>query len=156
MKRIARQLLRTPAEPKTTFTVGTVGGGTSVNTIAGDAKMQIDMRSNEMASLLALEKQVLDTLPAAVAEENARWGADTPSKQVGFTTKLIGDRPAGETTPSARIVQAALASLAAFGGGAPLLSGSSTDANVPVARDSGHHRWWRRRVAWLAHAGRMV
>ena len=149
--------IRTPAEPKTTFTVGTVTGGTSVNTIAGDAKMQIDMRSNDMASLLALEKQVLATLPVAVAEENARWGADTPAKQVGFTTKLIGDRPAGETPPSAVIVQAAVASLAAFGGGPPLLSGSSTDANVPmslavpaiIVGGGGESLGWHTRDEWF-------
>jgi acetylornithine deacetylase/succinyl-diaminopimelate desuccinylase-like protein len=150
--------IRTPAEPKTTFTVGTVTGGTSVNTIAGDAKMQIDMRSNGMASLLALEKQVLATLPVAVAEENARWGADTPAKQVGFTTKLIGDRPAGETAPSAVIVQAAVASLAAFGGGgAPMLSGSSTDANVPmslaipaiIVGGGGESLGWHTRDEWF-------
>jgi acetylornithine deacetylase/succinyl-diaminopimelate desuccinylase-like protein len=156
--------LRTPLEPKTTFTVGTVSGGTSVNTIAGDAKMQVDMRSNDMASLLALEKQLLATLPVAVAEENTRWGVDKPAAIVSVSTKLIGDRPGGETAPSQRIVQAAVATMAAFGvKGAPVLSGSSTDANVPMAlgipaiivgsggESSGWHtrdEWYDPRDAW--------
>jgi len=156
--------LRTPAEPKTTFTVGTVTGGTSVNTIAGDAKMQVDMRSNDMASLLDLEKRLLATLQAAADEENARWGADQPAKRVGVTTRLIGDRPGGETAPSQRIVQAAVATMAAFGvAGERVLSGSSTDANVPMSlgipaiivggggESSGWHtrdEWYDPRDAW--------
>ncbi len=67
--------MRTVAKPKTTFTAGTVRGGTSVNAIAGDAKTQVDMRSNGTASLLALRKQVFASLPTAVPEETARWGA---------------------------------------------------------------------------------
>ena len=51
--------IRTPKSPKTTFTVGTVGGGTSVNTIAPDARMAVDIRSDETAPMLATEKQVL-------------------------------------------------------------------------------------------------
>ena len=156
--------LRTSAEPKTTFTVGTVTGGTSVNTIAGDAKMQVDMRSNDMASLLDLEKRLLATLSVAVTEENTRWSADKPATMVSVTTKLIGDRPGGQTAPSQRIVQAAVATMTAFGvKGAPLLSGSSTDANVPMSlgipaiivggggESSGWHtrdEWYDPRDAW--------
>ncbi|WP_172705858.1 peptidase dimerization domain-containing protein, partial [Variovorax paradoxus] len=53
--------VRTPSFPKTTFTVGTVGGGTSVNTIAPDARMAIDIRSDDMGSLLETEKKILAT-----------------------------------------------------------------------------------------------
>jgi acetylornithine deacetylase/succinyl-diaminopimelate desuccinylase-like protein len=125
--------ITTPSEPKTTFTVGTVSGGTSVNTIAGDARMAIDIRSNGMAELLAAEKKILATLDEAVAEENKRWGASDAAKKVGYTTKLIGDRPGGETQPSARIVQAAVRSITGAGKGPASLSGSSTDANVPMS-----------------------
>jgi acetylornithine deacetylase/succinyl-diaminopimelate desuccinylase-like protein len=64
--------LQTPAEPKTTFTVGTVSGGTSVNAIAGDARMAVDMRSNSTEELLKLEARLLDLIKEAVVEENAR------------------------------------------------------------------------------------
>ncbi len=68
--------LQTPADPKTTFTVGTVSGGTSVNAIAGDARMAVDMRSNSTEELLKLEARLLDLVKQAVAEENARWKSD--------------------------------------------------------------------------------
>ena len=155
--------VRTPSEPKTTFTVGTISGGTSVNTIAGDARMAIDIRSNDMASLLETEKKILATLDTAVTEENQRWGAEKRPAMVSYTTKLIGDRPGGETAPSARIVKAAVRVISIFGKGAPLLSGSSTDANVPMSlgipaiilggggESSGWHtrdEWFDPRNAW--------
>jgi len=149
--------VRTPKEPKTTFTVGTVGGGTSVNTIAGDARMAIDIRSNDMAALLDTEKKILATLADAVAEENKRWGADKPDTMVSYTTKVIGDRPGGETTPDTRIVQAAVRVIAAFGKGEARLSGSSTDANVPMSfgipaiilGSGGESSGWHTRDEWF-------
>jgi tripeptide aminopeptidase len=65
--------LQTPSEPKTTFTVGIVSGGTSVNAIASEATMAVDMRSDSPKELLKLEARLLDLLKAAVREENARW-----------------------------------------------------------------------------------
>lgn len=120
--------VRTPTFPKTTFTVGTVGGGTSVNTIAPDARMAIDIRSDDMASLLETEKKILATLDEAVAEENKRWNVSSLS----VSTKLIGDRPGGRTPPDSVIVEAATRSNAAFGH-KTLLRGGSTDANVPIS-----------------------
>lgn len=120
--------IKTPSFPKTTFTVGTVAGGTSVNTIAPDAKMAIDIRSDAMEPLLETEKKILATLDEAVAEENKRWNVTTLS----VSTKLIGDRPGGRTPADSVIVEAATRSNAAFGH-KTLLSGASTDANVPMS-----------------------
>ncbi|WP_198086498.1 M20/M25/M40 family metallo-hydrolase [Variovorax sp. E3] len=120
--------VRTPSFPKTTFTVGTVGGGTSVNTIAPDARMAIDIRSDDMASLLDAEKKILAAVDEAVAEENRRWNVNTLSASI----KLIGDRPGGRTPPDSVIVEAAVRSNAAFGH-KTLLRGGSTDANVPIS-----------------------
>ncbi|RZL64981.1 MAG: M20/M25/M40 family metallo-hydrolase [Variovorax sp.] len=120
--------IKTPSFPKTTFTVGTVAGGTSVNTIAPDARMAIDIRSDAMEPLLETEKKILATLDEAVAEENKRWNVTTLS----VSTKLIGDRPGGRTPADSAIVEAAIRSNAAFGH-KTLLSGASTDANVPMA-----------------------
>ena len=61
--------LQPPADPKTTFTVGTVGGGTSVNAIAAEAKMAVDMRSNSEDELLKLEARLLELVKEAVADE---------------------------------------------------------------------------------------
>lgn len=120
--------IRTPASPKTTFTVGTVGGGTSVNTIAPEARMAVDIRSDEMAPLLETEKKILAAIDEAVAEENARWGVTT----LGVSRKLIGDRPGGRTPADAPIVQAAVRANTAFGR-TTVLTGASTDANVPMS-----------------------
>jgi len=120
--------VRTPSFPKTTFTVGTVGGGTSVNTIAPDARMAIDIRSDDMGSLLEAEKKILATLDEAVAEENKRWNVNTLS----VSTRLIGDRPGGRTPTDSVIVEAAVRSNSAFGH-KTLLRGGSTDANVPIS-----------------------
>jgi len=120
--------IQTPAVPKTTFTVGTVGGGTSVNTIAPDARMAIDIRSDAMAPLLETEKKILAAIDEAVVEENRRWGVNTLSASV----RLIGDRPGGRTQSDQPIVEAASRANAAFGL-KTLLSGASTDANVPMS-----------------------
>ncbi|MGE8320914.1 MAG: M20/M25/M40 family metallo-hydrolase [Comamonas sp.] len=120
--------VRTPANPKTTFTVGKVDGGTSVNSIAGDARMTIDIRSNGGAELLAAEQQILDAVRDGVADENRRWNSD----KLSYQTRLIGDRPAGATPLDGRIVQAAMRAIRGAGR-EPRLSGSSTDANVPLS-----------------------
>ena len=95
--------LRTPSYPKTTFTVGTVDGGTSVNSIAADAVFAIDMRSNSPEELVQLEAQAKEAALAAVAEENARWN----NGEISVEFVLIGDRPTGLTPVSSPIVQAA-------------------------------------------------
>jgi acetylornithine deacetylase/succinyl-diaminopimelate desuccinylase-like protein len=120
--------VKTPSFPKTTFTVGTIGGGTSVNTIAPDARMAIDIRSEQMAPLLDTERQILAAIDEAVVDENKRWGTSALSA----TTKLIGDRPAGRTPVDSVIVEAAIRSNAAFGLKS-MLTGGSTDANVPMS-----------------------
>lgn len=120
--------VRTPTFPKTTFTVGTVGGGTSVNTIAPDARMAVDIRSDAMGPLLETEKKILAAVDEAVAEENKRWGVDTLS----VSNKLIGDRPGGQTPTDSPIVEAAVRSNMAFGHKS-LFRGASTDANVPMS-----------------------
>lgn len=121
--------LKTPTEPKTTFTVGTVTGGTSVNAIAAEASLELDMRSNGVPELKALEAQVAAAVDRAVAEENARWGASTLTVE----RKLIGDRPAGQTPPDSPIVRAAVEAATALGHPAPKLTGSSTDSNVAMS-----------------------
>jgi acetylornithine deacetylase/succinyl-diaminopimelate desuccinylase-like protein len=120
--------IRTPGFPKTTFTVGTVGGGTSVNAIAAEAHMSVDIRSDDTGALLDTERKVLAAVDEAVAEENRRWNVGTLS----VSSKLIGDRPGGHTPAESVIVEAAIRSNSAFGH-RTLLTGASTDANVPMA-----------------------
>lgn len=121
--------LRTPSYPKTTFTVGTVDGGTSVNSIAANAVFAIDMRSNSPEELALLEARAREAALAAVAEENARWN----NGEISVDFVLIGDRPTGLTPVSSPVVQAA--AMAFDAGNIPLreLGISSTDANVPMS-----------------------
>ncbi|HXM81568.1 MAG TPA: M20/M25/M40 family metallo-hydrolase [Burkholderiales bacterium] len=120
--------VKTPSSPKTTFTVGIVRGGTSVNAIAGDARMSIDMRSDGMDELLKLEKTILAQIKEAAAEENRRWNTDAITVEL----KLIGDRPAGRTPEHAKIVQVARRSLRALGQ-QPTLDSASTDSNLAMS-----------------------
>jgi acetylornithine deacetylase/succinyl-diaminopimelate desuccinylase-like protein len=123
--------LRTPSEPKTTFTVGTVAGGTSVNAIAAEARMAVDMRSDSTEELLKLEARLLDLVKDAVTEENARWKSD----KIAVDIKLIGDRPAGIVALDSPIVEATQRAVAAVTR-APRVTfaGSSTDSNWAMSR----------------------
>src|SRR3954468_12486783 len=122
--------LQTPSDPKTTFTVGTVSGGTSVNAIAGEAKMAIDMRSNSTGELLKLEARLLDLVKQAVVEENARWNTDKMTVEI----RLIGDRPAGIVAMDSPIVQATQRAVSVITGGPRVtFAGSSTDSNPAMS-----------------------
>jgi tripeptide aminopeptidase len=122
--------LQTPAEPRTTFTVGTVRGGTSVNAIAAEARMAVDMRSNSTEELLKLEERLLGLVKQAVAEENARWSTDKMTVEI----KLIGDRPAGMVEMDSPIVQATQRTVATIARGPKVtFAGSSTDSNIAMS-----------------------
>jgi lysophospholipase L1-like esterase len=114
-----------PTDPKTTFTVGTMNGGTSVNAIAGDARMSLDIRSNDMNALLETDKQIMTALERGVRAENERWAPPRESDRITFKTQLVGDRPAGNTSSDAPIVQVAVRTLMAFGKGRPRLASTS-------------------------------
>jgi tripeptide aminopeptidase len=122
--------LQTPSDPKTTFTVGTVSGGTSVNAIAAEAKMAVDMRSNSTEELLKLEGRLLDLVREAVVEENARWNSDKLSVDI----KLIGDRPAGIVAMDSPILQATQRAVTVLTREPRVtFAGSSTDSNLAMS-----------------------
>jgi tripeptide aminopeptidase len=121
--------LEVPRDPKTTFNVGRIGGGTSVNSIAAEAWMEIDMRSSDKASLASVETRVMQALDQALAEENARW---TDKGRLTLDKKLVGDRPAGSTPAGDAIVRTAVDVSRSLGVNAPLEEGS-TDANIPMS-----------------------
>ncbi|MED1203063.1 M20/M25/M40 family metallo-hydrolase [Heyndrickxia acidicola] len=121
--------IKTSADPKTTFNVGTIGGGTSVNTISAHAEMLIDMRSVSTDSLIQLEEKVKDILKKSANDENKRW----ETNEIQVHIKQVGDRPAGSQPKDSVIVQAALASSEVLGFEPALEEPSSTDANVPIS-----------------------
>jgi len=120
--------LNVPAQPKTTFSVGRVSGGTSVNAIASECWMEVDLRSAGAAELAALTEKFQRAIDAAVREENSRW---TSAARVKAKTELVGDRPAGQTADNAPIVQTAHRAARALSISLPE-NESSTDANVPM------------------------
>jgi tripeptide aminopeptidase len=117
-----------PTQPKTTFNVGRVGGGTSVNAIPFEAWMEVDMRSSDPASLKALDTKFNAAVKQAVDEENKRWNDRGP---VSVSAELVGVRPAGQTPENSAIVQTALAVSRAMNSNETLREGS-TDSNVPM------------------------
>ncbi len=119
---------KVPANPKTTFNVGRVGGGTSVNSIPSEAWMEVDMRSTDPSSLKTLNQEFLGAVQAAVEEENQRWNN---RGKVSAAPELVGLRPAGQTPEASPIVVTALAVSRALGI-VEGLSEASTDANVPM------------------------
>jgi tripeptide aminopeptidase len=117
-----------PSDPKTTFNVGRVGGGTSVNAIASEAWMEMDLRSSDVQSLKLLDRKFQAAVRAAVDEENRRWNN---RGKVSVSLELVGERPAGQTPVNSPIVQTALAVSRALGIEDDLRE-SSTDSNVPM------------------------
>ena len=120
--------LRVPTEPKTTFNVGRIGGGTSVNSIPFEAWLELDLRSADKAALTALDAAALRAFEQALAEENERWGQ---RGQLTLDCRLVGDRPAGQVSSSAPIIAAAVSVTKALGL-TPTLDEGSTDSNVPI------------------------
>jgi acetylornithine deacetylase/succinyl-diaminopimelate desuccinylase-like protein len=121
--------LQVPRQPKTTFNVGRIGGGTSVNSIATEAWMEVDMRSSDRAALTALDAGFQKALDLALAEENERWGNNG---RLVLDKKLVGNRPAGSIPADAPIVAAALSVSRALGFRPPIDEGS-TDSNYPIS-----------------------
>ncbi|ACB85958.1 M20/M25/M40 family metallo-hydrolase [Natranaerobius thermophilus] len=125
--------LEVPQEPKTTFNVGTISGGTSVNTIAAEASMLVDLRSNGEQELADLEREVLEIIQKSKEEENARIKKDDQENQLKVENKLVGDRPAGMQDPNILIVRAAVAATSALEIEPRLTGAGSTDANIPIS-----------------------
>jgi len=121
--------LRVPERPSTTFNVGRVGGGTSVNSIPAEAWMEIDLRSADSSALAALDEKLHAAVDAAVAEENRRWGKPGV---VTVTKELVGDRPAGATPRDAAIVRTAEAAGGVLGLAVPIAEGSG-DQNLAMS-----------------------
>lgn len=113
--------LEVPKQPRTTYNVGVIDGGTSINTIAADASMLIDMRSVQKKPLMELEEKVRHIIDT-VAKET----------QVEATIEVVGDRPVGAVSIEHKLVKTILSVLNYLDvpthGGA-----SSTDCNVPLS-----------------------
>jgi tripeptide aminopeptidase len=126
--------IQVPTSPKTTFNVGVIRGGTSVNSIPFEASMEIDMRSESPTSLAEVDAKVQKILVDALNAENARWRAGENGKaKLTLHIDTIGIRPANSVqTDQSPIVATAIAAAKVIGF-TPKTEASSTDANLPMS-----------------------
>lgn len=122
-----------PETPKTTYTIGTIKGGTTVNTIAAKCSVDVDLRSVDVQELAKLEETVLAAFEKAVELENAHWPKADAAHQLKLVKTQIGNRPAGLRPDNCPAVQAALAAMATMGIEVKQCRPSSTDANMPMS-----------------------
>jgi tripeptide aminopeptidase len=122
--------LRVPSAPRTTYNIGAVRGGTSVNSIPAEVSMDVDLRSESCAELQKLDAALHAILKTSVEEENRV--RSTREGRIAVDPRVIGDRPCGETPVDAPIVRTVTAVVRAFGL-MPTYAFSSTDSNVPMS-----------------------
>ncbi len=119
-----------PRQPRTTFNVGRIEGGSSVNAIPGEAVMEVDLRSASEHELLRLDAFFRRAVREAADDENASRRKDDLPLELNL--QLIGERPSGETRPDAQLVELAQEATRALGF-RPRLDQASTDSNVPIS-----------------------
>src|SRR5258706_11868365 len=125
-----------PNAPKTTFNIGVIRGGTSVNSIPESASMKVDIRSTSMAEMERLEQTMRLALNRAVEDETMSAEMRSPVQKrpssVNCEVVAIGNRPAGELTVGARILHVMRAVDAQLNNAAQVQR-ASTDANIPLS-----------------------
>jgi acetylornithine deacetylase/succinyl-diaminopimelate desuccinylase-like protein len=122
--------MQVPQIPRTTYNVGVVGGGTSVNSIPFESWMEIDLRSENKEELNKAVETFTKLMHEAADEENHT--RSTVQGKIEVDVRLIGDRPFGQISLNAPLVQTAAAVIRAFGM-SPSYGSSSTDANIPMS-----------------------
>ena len=125
-----------PTTPKSTFNIGVIRGGTSVNSIPESASMRVDLRSTSKTELEKLERSLRICLDHAVSTEQhlgeSRGSIQRKTHAVTSEVVVIGDRPAGELDPNARMLQV-LRAVDAHLGNVAQVQRASTDANIPLS-----------------------
>lgn len=119
-----------PSYPRTTFNVGLVGGGTSVNSIPNEVWMDVDLRSESPQQLNKLSDEFIKQMRAAADDENR--ARSTSQGKVEVTARVIGERPSGVTPTDSPLVRIAAASASKFGL-YPTFTIGSTDSNLPIS-----------------------
>jgi tripeptide aminopeptidase len=125
-----------PTSPKTTFNIGVIRGGTSVNSIPESASMRVDIRSTSMTEMERLEASLRSELEKASEEETAAGERRNPSPKrstaLSYEIVAIGNRPAGELAPDARMLKI-IRAVDSHLGNAAQIQRASTDANIPLS-----------------------
>ncbi len=128
MARLGR--LEVPKEPRVSYNVGIISGGTSVNSIPNEVSMEVDMRSVSPAELTKIDGQFKQIIRDAVAAENA--ARSTVFGAITADVKRIGERPSGTLSPDSPVLRQVTATMKAFDK-VPVWETSSTDANIPIS-----------------------
>jgi tripeptide aminopeptidase len=122
---------KVPASPRTTFNIGQIEGGTSVNSVPHEARLKVDIRSESEDELTRLEAALRECIIAGVRDEmdSAR---DRSKGKLEWKVELLGSRPGGEL-PSDSALLTALRAADEFVGNQSRIERSSTDANIPLS-----------------------
>jgi tripeptide aminopeptidase len=122
---------RVPTTPRTTFNLGQVEGGTSVNSIPYEAKLKVDLRSESEDEIVRLEAALRDSFETGIKDEmdNAR---ERSRGKLGVKFNLIGSRPGGELAADSPLLSALRSADEAIGNQSRI-ERSSTDANIPMS-----------------------
>ena len=122
---------KVPASPRTTFNLGQVEGGTSVNSIPFEAKLKVDLRSESEDEITRLESAFRECMATGVRDEmeNAR---DRTKGKLEWKVNVIGSRPGGELAADSPLL-AALRAADDWTGNQSRIERSSTDANIPLS-----------------------
>lgn len=119
-----------PRKPRTTFNVGAIKGGGSINSISREATMDVDLRSTQENELVRLDAFFRRAMREATDGQNAERLKG--SQPLELNIELIGERPNGETPAGSLIVELACEATRALGV-QPRLDQSSTDSNLPIS-----------------------
>ena len=122
---------RVPASPRTTFNLGQITGGTSVNSVPHDASLKVDMRSESEEELLRLESALRESISSGVRDE-MEVSRDRSKGKLEWKLDLLGSRPGGELPPNSPLL-AALRAADEFLGNESRPERASTDANIPLS-----------------------
>ncbi|HLH07003.1 MAG TPA: M20/M25/M40 family metallo-hydrolase [Terriglobales bacterium] len=122
-----------PASPKTTFNIGSISGGTSVNSIPESASMKVDLRSTSAEELGRLEQSLRESLEVALHGVTKQPKSLANDQELTYQMELIGNRPAAELPPDARIL-AVVKAVDEHLGVNSKLQRASTDANIPLSQ----------------------
>jgi tripeptide aminopeptidase len=122
---------RVPAAPRTTFNIGQIDGGTSVNSIPHEARLKVDIRSESEDELVKLESALRDCIAAGVRDE-MESPRDRSKGKLDWKVELLGSRPGGELSPDSPLL-AALRAADDYVGNQSRIERSSTDANIPLS-----------------------
>jgi tripeptide aminopeptidase len=122
---------KVPANPRTTFNLGQVEGGTSVNSVPFEAKLKVDIRSESEDELAKLESALRECVAAGVRDEMDS-PRDRSKGRLEWKVDLLGTRPGGELASDSPLL-AALRAADAYVGNQSRIERSSTDANIPLS-----------------------